>query len=94
MHLYVIKLFFTPLVSGEDFIALQITGEFTPDNQRTPVNFTLETIDDQAVEGDEVAIVELMSSDGSVSVLSGAEFTITISDNDSKYSHYHFSLCS
>lgn len=70
-----------------DFVPVFLTGEFTPDSQGAPMNFSLETREDPVVEQDEEVHIELSSSDSSVAILNGAEITtVIITNNDSKHS--------
>ena len=72
-------------VSGDDFIPLFTSGEFTPESQTVPLTFVVETVGDAVVEQDEVVQIQLRSSDASVNIPSDAEITtVIITDNDCK----------
>ena len=71
------------LSSEPDIIPPSISGEFTPENQGSPMTFTLMVVDDQIVENDEVLLIDISSPEPS---LDGLEIvSILIVDTDSKY---------
>lgn len=71
-----------------DIIPPSISGEFTPENQGSPMTFTLELVDDQLVENDEVLLIDISSPNPSLDGL--VIFSIVIVDTDSKYGFCKF----
>ncbi len=80
-------LFFQLVITGPaDYSAISMQFIFTPTNQNDQLCVNIPIINDVICEGDEVFTVSLTSNDDCVSIQMPSQGSVTIVDDDGKYS--------
>ncbi len=81
------------LLIGHDYVPLNLTEEFLPDNQ-DEMCFNLTVVEDVIVEENELFFVSLSSQDSAVRIPGDAnQLNITLVDNDCKYKTFFLVTC-